>query len=68
MERSQSGLLAYSAGDQNTGILKTMLHADALAILPAEAASFAVGDAITVHLLSSEMQMCETQMRDEPAR
>jgi len=64
LESSNSGLLAYSAGDQNTGILKTMLHADALAILPAEATSFATGDAITVHLLSPAMPNSDLQIDD----
>jgi molybdopterin molybdotransferase len=59
LEWSNGSYLAYSSGDQNTGILKTMLLADGLAILPAEATSFAPGDAVRVHLLSAEAQMLE---------
>jgi molybdopterin molybdotransferase len=58
---SGGGFLAYSSGDQNTGILKTMLLADGLAILPAEATAFAPGDAVSVHLLSGEAQMLEEE-------
>ena len=59
LEWSNGSYLAYSAGDQNTGILKTMLLADGLAILPAESTSFAAGDAVNVHLLSGEALMLE---------
>jgi molybdopterin molybdotransferase len=59
LEWSRGGLRAYSAGDQNTGILKTMLRADALAILPAEATAFAPGDELSVHLLRDESGMME---------
>jgi molybdopterin molybdotransferase len=59
LEWSHGSYLAYSSGDQNTGILKTMLLADGLAILPAEATSFAPGDAVSVHLLFGEAGMLE---------
>ena len=59
LEWSGSGFKAYSSGDQNTGILRTMLLADGLAILPAEATAFAPGDAVNVHVLSGEAQMLE---------
>lgn len=59
LEWSNGGFLAYSAGDQNTGILKTMLLADGLAILPADATSFEAGDVVSVHLLSGEAGMLE---------
>jgi len=59
LERAGCGYLAYSAGDQNTGILKTMLRADGVAILPAEATSFSPGDELSVHLLSGEPGMME---------
>ncbi len=51
--------LAYSSGDQNTGILKTMLLADAIAVLPAERTSFAPGEEVQVHVLSGNIQMME---------
>ena len=60
LERDGGGTYrAYSAGDQNTGILKTMLRADGLAILPAEATAFVPGDELSVHLLSSQAAMVE---------
>lgn len=42
---------ATSAGDQNTGILRTMVLSDALAVLPADKTSFAAGEKVDVHLL-----------------
>ena len=59
LEWSGGSFKAYSSGDQNTGILRTMLLADGLAILPAEATDFAPGDAVSVHVLSGEAQMLE---------
>jgi molybdopterin molybdotransferase len=59
LEWSNGSYLAYSSGDQNTGILKTMLLADGLAILPAEATLFASGDVVSVHLLTGEAGMLE---------
>jgi len=44
------GLVAKSAGDQNTGILSTLLNANGVAILPAEQAFFAAGSMVDVHL------------------
>jgi molybdopterin molybdotransferase len=51
--------LAYSSGDQNTGILKTMLLADAIAVLPADRTSFAPGEEVDVHILSGNVEMLE---------
>ncbi|HEY6871817.1 MAG TPA: gephyrin-like molybdotransferase Glp [Geobacteraceae bacterium] len=51
--------LAYSSGDQNTGILKTMLLADAIALLPAEPSTFSAGDEVDVHILSGNVEMLE---------
>ncbi|PLX81756.1 MAG: molybdopterin molybdenumtransferase MoeA [Desulfuromonas sp.] len=45
------GLRMVSSGDQNTGILGTMLRANAIAVLPAERDDFAAGEAVDVHLL-----------------
>ena len=59
LQWSEGRLLASSAGDQNTGILKTMLLADGLAILPAESTFFAPGDAVSVQLLSGDALMRE---------
>ena len=46
-----SGLCMVSSGDQNTGILNTMLRANGIAILPAERDYFAAGEAVDVQLL-----------------
>ncbi|MCD6525411.1 MAG: molybdopterin molybdotransferase MoeA [Desulfuromonas sp.] len=45
---------ATSAGDQNTGILKTMIHANGLAILPAEPDFIAAGEQVDVHLIGDQ--------------
>jgi molybdopterin molybdotransferase len=58
--------LAYSSGDQNTGMLKTMLMADGIAILPAERTSFAPGEELRVHLLSSEVGMLDEAALQPP--
>jgi molybdopterin molybdotransferase len=48
---SETGLVASSSGDQNTGILRTMVRANGIVILPAERQHFAAGDEVDVHLL-----------------
>ncbi|MBK5094361.1 MAG: molybdopterin molybdotransferase MoeA [Deltaproteobacteria bacterium] len=40
-----------SAGDQKTGILKTMVHADGIALLPSDRTTFQAGDQVDVCLL-----------------
>jgi molybdopterin molybdotransferase len=51
--------LAYSSGDQNTGILKTMLLADAIAVLPSDRTDFSPGEEVDVHILSGNVEMLE---------
>ncbi len=51
--------LAYSSGDQNTGILKTMMLADAMVLLPADRTSFSAGEELDAHLISSSVDMLE---------
>jgi len=51
--------LAYSSGDQHTGILKTMLMADAIALLPADRTSFSPGEELDAHILSGNVEMQE---------
>ena len=46
-----AGLVAESAGDQNTGILSTMIHANAIAILSPEQDELSDGDNVSVQLL-----------------
>jgi molybdopterin molybdotransferase len=51
--------VAYSSGDQQTGILKTMLMADAIAVLPADRATFSPGEEVDAHILSGNVEMLE---------
>jgi molybdopterin molybdotransferase len=52
LSRREDGvLLASTAGNQETGILKTMLRADAIAILPADQASLEAGQPVSVQVL-----------------
>jgi molybdopterin molybdotransferase len=45
-----------SPGDQNTGILRTRVLADALAVLPADRTSFAAGEKVDVFLLGEALR------------
>jgi molybdopterin molybdotransferase len=49
--------LASCSGDQNTGILKTMVRADALALLPENRDHFKAGDKVGIHLLGNHVDM-----------
>jgi molybdopterin molybdotransferase len=51
--------LAYSSGDQNTGILKTMMLADAIAMLPADRCEFSPGEEVDVQIISGNVDMLE---------
>ena len=51
--------LAVSAGDQNTGILSTMVRANGIAVLPKERTGFAAGEEVPVHLLHDDLGMLE---------
>jgi molybdopterin molybdotransferase len=56
LNRGQDGVLvASTAGNQETGILKTLLRADGLAIIPAEQGSLAAGQPVAVQLLRSDL-------------
>jgi hypothetical protein len=46
-------LWAWSAGKQDTGVQKTLLHADALVLLPEDRVSFAAGEIVSVQMLNS---------------
>lgn len=48
---SDREMLLKSAGDQNTGILRTLINAQGIALLPAERDFFAAGEKIDFHLL-----------------
>jgi molybdopterin molybdotransferase len=51
--------IAETAGDQNTGILKTMVRANGLALLPADRVLFPAGTEVQVHLLDRGFEMLE---------
>lgn len=63
LESRGDSLLAFSSGDQTTGMLTTLLRADGLAVLPADRASFLAGEEVEVHVLSINtlMRECETE-------
>ncbi len=50
---------ATTSGDQNTGILKTMLRANGIAVLPKERTVVAAGEEVDVHLLRGDVTMLE---------
>jgi molybdopterin molybdotransferase len=49
--------LATTSGDQNTGILKTMLRSNALALLPADRTEFRAGEEVDLHILDPTLEM-----------
>ncbi|HBG05213.1 MAG: molybdopterin molybdenumtransferase MoeA [Geobacteraceae bacterium GWC2_58_44] len=49
--------IASTSGDQNTGILKTMLRCNALALLPADRTEFRAGEEVDLHILDSTLEM-----------
>ncbi len=51
LERSAGVLLAWTSGNQETGILKTMLRADGIAVIPATRRSLRAGDLVDVQVL-----------------
>jgi molybdopterin molybdotransferase len=57
LESHGDKLLAFSSGEQATGMLKTLLRADGLAVLPAERSSFSAGEEVEVHVLSNRILM-----------
>lgn len=55
--RSEQGrLMVASSGDQNTGILRTSLLANGIAVLPADNGDFAAGDEVEIHLLGRDVE------------
>lgn len=59
LERTDGILRAWSAGNQDTGSLSTMLNADGLAVLPEDGTQFSAGDQVLVHALSNRFDMME---------
>ncbi len=54
VEPGEDGYIARTAGDQNTGILRTLVLADGIAVLPADRTSFAAGERVDLLLLYRE--------------
>lgn len=48
---------ATSAGNQQTAILKTMVDAQAIAVLPAESTSFTIGEEVEAHFYGNYIEM-----------
>jgi molybdopterin molybdotransferase len=46
-------LLATSSGDQNTGILSTLLRANGIAVLPADRERIQAGEEVNIHLIAA---------------
>jgi molybdopterin molybdotransferase len=60
LSRRQDGaLLASTAGNQETGILKTLLRADAIAIIPAELERLEAGQPVPVQILRPGLELDE---------
>ncbi len=51
IESGEEGYVARTAGDQNSGILRTLVLADGIAVLPLERTDFAAGEKVDVLLL-----------------
>ncbi len=59
IEAGEGGYRAFSSGEQHTGILKTMLRADAVALLPAERSEVKAGETVQVQILRDELLLEE---------
>ena len=59
LEKEGDKWYAASAGNQQTAILKTMLEANALALLPAESTIFNAGDEVDVHFYGNYIELAE---------
>lgn len=57
LEKEEGRWYAVSAGNQQTAILKTMVDAQAIAVLPAESTGFAAGDMVDVHFYGNYIEM-----------
>jgi molybdopterin molybdotransferase len=57
LTRENGRYLAASSGDQNTGIMTTMVNANAIALLPADRGHFAAGDEVEVQILDRSFEM-----------
>jgi molybdopterin molybdotransferase len=57
LEKEDGRWYATSAGNQQTAILKTMVDAQAIAVLPAESTTFASGDEVDVHFYGNYIEL-----------
>jgi molybdopterin molybdotransferase len=57
LEKEHGRWFASSAGNQQTAILKTMIDAQAIAVLPAESTSFAAGDEVDAHFYGNHIEL-----------
>ena len=57
LEREDGRWYGTSAGNQQTAILKTMVDAQALALLPAESSGSAAGNEVDVHYYGNHIEM-----------
>jgi len=62
----QGRYLVSTAGDQRTGTLRTMVRANGLALLPAEATVLPAGSEVDLHLLNDEVVMLDPFAGREP--
>ncbi|MBT1072688.1 molybdopterin molybdotransferase MoeA [Pelotalea chapellei] len=60
LEREEGRWHASSAGNQQTAILKTMLDATALAVLPEQSSGCAAGDEVDVHFYGNYIELEKT--------
>jgi molybdopterin molybdotransferase len=59
IEIGEEGYRAYTSGTQHTGLLKTMLRADAIAILPEASSEVKAGETVRIHLLRDDLLLRE---------
>lgn len=57
LEQADGRWYGSSAGNQQTAILKTMVDAQAIAVLPAESTSFCAGDEVNAHFYGSHIEL-----------
>ena len=57
LEKEGGRWYAVSAGNQQTAILKTMVDAQAIAVLPAESTVFVAGDEVDVHFYGNHIEL-----------
>lgn len=55
IRRGEDGYVAVTTGNQNSGILKSMVRANGLMILPEERTNFQAGETVTVQLLDDSL-------------